>query len=224
VKEEAKQFLEIDENRIKVIFMGYDKIIFKQNHKEEIISFRKFKKLPEHFILFVGSIEPRKNLISLLKAYLLLPEYIKRDFKLLLVGLKGWKNVEILELLNKLKGNAEYLGFVDNEELAGLYRKASCFVYPSLYEGFGLPPLEAMACGCPVVTSDVASLPEVCGDAAYYINPYNVESIAEGIHKVLTDRNLRQNLIERGLERSKLFSWEKSAREHIKVFEEVSNS
>lgn len=98
------------------------------------------------------------------------------------------------------------------------------FVFPSLYEGFGLPPLEAMACGCPVVVSNVASLPEVCGDAAYYVDSYNVESIAEGIHKVLTDETLRKRLIEKGLERVKLFSWEKSAKEHIKIFEEILNS
>ena len=95
------------------------------------------------------------------------------------------------------------------------------FIYPSLYEGFGLPPLEAMACGCPVVVSNVASLPEVCGDAAYYVDPYSVESIAEGIIKVLTDDSLKQSLIRKGLERAKLFSWEKSAQEHIQIFEEA---
>jgi len=224
VKEETKQFLKINDDKIRVIFMGYDKTVFKKNNKDEIIRFRHFKELPERFILFVGSIEPRKNLISLLKAYLLLPEYIKRDFTLLLVGFKGWKNADILDLLNNLKGNVEYLGSVDTDELACLYRKASCFVYPSLYEGFGLPPLEAMACGCPVIVSNAASLPEVCDDAAYYVDQYNVESIADGIHKVLTDETLRQDMIRKGLERAKLFSWEKSAKEHIKVFEEVLGS
>jgi glycosyltransferase involved in cell wall biosynthesis len=122
-----------------------------------------------------------------------------------------------------LKGAVNYLGFVNNEELAGLYRKASCFVYPSLYEGFGLPPLEAMACGCPVVVSNVTSLPEVCGDAGFYVNPLDVESIAAGIEKVLRDGELRQSMIEKGLERAKLFSWEKAAKEHLKVFEELVN-
>jgi glycosyltransferase involved in cell wall biosynthesis len=146
----------------------------------------------------------------------LLPEYIRKDFKLLLVGFKGWGNKQIVELLGKLKGTVDYLGYVNSEELAELYREASCFVYPSLYEGFGLPPLEAMACGCPVVVSNVTSLPEVCGDAAYYVDPYDVESIAEGMYKVLTDEAMRRNLIEKGLERAKLFSWEKAAKSTLR--------
>jgi len=221
IKEEAKQFLKIEEHRIRVIFMGYDKAIFNQNNQKELIRFQNFNKLPQNFLLFVGSIEPRKNLVSLLSAYLLLPEYIKKDFRLVLVGFKGWENKEILELLGKLKGAVGYLGYVSNEELAELYRRAACFVYPSLYEGFGLPPLEAMACGCPVVTSNVTSLPEVCGDAAYYVDPYDVENIADGMHKVLSDEAMRESMVKKGLERAKLFSWEKAAKEHLKVFEEV---
>ncbi len=110
---------------------------------------------------------------------------------------------------------------INDKILYNLYKNAKLFVFPSLYEGFGLPPLEAMACGCPVVVSNVASLPEVCGDAGYYVDPYCVESIAEGIYQVLTDESLRQSLIQKGLERAALFSWEKSAREHLKVFEET---
>ena len=102
-----------------------------------------------------------------------------------------------------------------------LYRNALLLVFPSLYEGFGLPPLEAMACGCPAVVSNVASLPEVCGEAAYYVDPYDIDSIAAGIYRVAKDDQLRKDLIERGLERAKLFTWEKSAKEHIKIFEEL---
>jgi glycosyltransferase involved in cell wall biosynthesis len=215
VEREALEILKIKDCRIVTVYPGLSDI-FKATEDEKIKT-----RLPENYILFVGSIEPRKNLVSLLKAYLLLQEYIRKDFKLLLVGFKGWGNKEIGELLDKLKGAVDYLGYVDNEELANLYRGASCFVYPSLYEGFGLPPLEAMACGCPVVTSNVTSLPEVCGDAAHYVDPYDVESIAEGMHKVLMDGAMRRNLIEKGLERVKLFSWEKAAKEHLEVFEEV---
>jgi glycosyltransferase involved in cell wall biosynthesis len=117
-----------------------------------------------------------------------------------------------------------FTGYInDINELTNIYQKALIFVFPSVYESFGFPPLEAMACGCPVVVSNVASLPEVCGDAAYYVDPYSVESIAEGIYNVLTDESLRQSLIKKGLERAKLFSWEKAAKEHLKVFEEVLN-
>ena len=215
VEQEALDLLKIRDCKIVTIYPGFNDI-FKPNEHGEIGSGVSAK-----YILFVGSIEPRKNLVKLLQAYLLLPQYIREDFKLLLVGFKGWENDEVIELLDKLKGAVNYLGFVNNEELAELYRKASCFVYPSFYEGFGLPPLEAMACGCPVVVSNVSSLPEVCGDAAYYVDPTDAESIAGGIEKVLGDEELRQNMIERGFERAKLFSWEKAAKEHLKVFEEV---
>ncbi len=176
------------------------------------------------YILFVGSIEPRKNLLSLLKAYMALPKYIKDDFTLLLVGFKGWNNGEVMSLLGKLEGHVRYLGYVASEELAQLYRGASCFVYPSIYEGFGLPPLEAMASGCPVVVSNATSLPEVCGDAAYYVDPRSPDSIAGGIQAVLTDETLRKGLVEKGIGRASNFSWERSAMEHIRVFSEVLKS
>ena len=218
VEKEGLEILRNKNCRIVTIYPGFNDI-FKANEDGKIKA-----RTSENYILFVGSIEPRKNLVSLLKAYVLLPEYMKKNFKLLLVGFKGWENKEILELLNKLKGAVNYLGYVDNEELAELYRKASCFVYPSFYEGFGLPPLEAMACGCPVIVSNVSSLPEVCGDAAHYVDPSSAESIAEGMHKILDDESLRQSMIQRGLERARLFSWEKSAAEHLKLFDEILKS
>ena len=217
VEREALEVVKIRDCRIITVYPGFSDI-FKSDEGEEIKS-----RISGNYILYVGSIEPRKNLANLLKAYVLMPEDIKKNFKLLLVGFKGWQNREILVLLDKLKGAVNYLGYVNNAELAELYRKASCFVYPSFYEGFGLPPLEAMACGCPVVVSNVTSLPEVCGEAAYYVDPNDAESIAGGIEKVLRDEDLRQNMIEKGFERAKLFSWEKAAKEHLKIFEEIVN-
>ena len=146
---------------------------------------------------------------------------VKKDLKLVLAGAPGWRNKKIMALINIEKENIYYLGYVSNQELAFLYNLATLFVFPSLYEGFGLPPLEAVACGCPVVVSNVSALPEICGDAAYYINPYNIDSIAEGIRKLLDDKDLRGELIKKGLERAKTFSWDKSAREHLEVFEET---
>ena len=172
-------------------------------------------------MLFVGSIEPRKNLKSLIGAYLSLDKGIRKDTKLVLAGFKGWENEEIMQLLKKVKSDVVYLGYLSNIELGKLYNLATLFVYPSLYEGFGLPPLEAMACGCPVVVSDTASLPEVCGDAAQYVDPRDVDSIAEGIDKVLSDEAHRRSLIARGIARSKLFSWDKAAKKHLEVFEDA---
>jgi glycosyltransferase involved in cell wall biosynthesis len=175
------------------------------------------------YVLFVGAIEPRKNLLNLLRAYQILQRSVREHFNLLLVGFKGWGNDEVMRLLGKLEGNVRYLGYVDNEELARLYRGASCFAYPSLYEGFGIPPLEAMASGCPTVVSNTASLPEVCGDAVRYVDPESPESIAEGIEDVLTDEELRMGLIKKGIQRTGRFSWERSAKEHLKVFYETIN-
>jgi glycosyltransferase involved in cell wall biosynthesis len=128
-------------------------------------------RLPENFILFVGSIEPRKNLKRLLQAYTDMDDKIRKEFKLVLIGFKGWENEEIMRLIHKLKSDIFYLGYLPEEELGKLYNLARLSIYPSLYEGFGLPPLEAMACGCPIIVSHTASLPEVCGDAAFYADP-----------------------------------------------------
>ena len=218
VEKETQEILKVKDSKIITIYPGYSEVFNSGGNEPKKIPF------PGNYILFVGSIEPRKNLVNLLRAYVLLPEYMRKEFKLLLVGFKGWENKEIAELLGQLKGAVNYLGYVNSEELANLYRGASCFIYPSLYEGFGLPPLEAMACGCPVVVSNVTSLPEVCKDAAHYVDPYDVENMAEGMYKVLVDEGMRQTLIQKGLQRAQLFNWEKSAQEHLKVFEEVFNS
>ena len=214
----AGEALEILEGNPKIvpIHLGYDSRIFRSVPGGEAKA-----ESARSYILFVGSIEPRKNLVGLLKAYSLLPAATRKEYRLVLAGFSGWKNEQVFRLLDRLKSDVEYKGFVDDETLAGLYRNAACFAYPSFYEGFGLPPLEAMACGCPVVVSKVASLPEVCGDAAHYVDPHDVEGIAEGLNRVLTDSALRQSLMQKGFERARLFSWEKSAREYLKVFEEV---
>ena len=175
----------------------------------------------EEYLLAVSSMDPRKNIKNLLASFNRLN---LKDMKLIVAGPEN--KIFASGKSGKpttAEHNVAFTGYTSDKELAVLYRNAKMFVYPSLYEGFGLPPLEAMACGCPVVVSNVASLPEVCGDAAYYVDPYDVESIADGMYRVLTDDDLRQNLIKKGFERVKLFSWEKSAKEHIRVFDEVLN-
>jgi glycosyltransferase involved in cell wall biosynthesis len=177
-----------------------------------------------NYLLYVGDLRPYKNLERSLEAFARLN---LSKFKFVIGGKKDprfYARVEkkIDELL--LKDRVVFLDYVPQRNLPHLYSEAAAFVFPSLYEGFGLPPLEAMACGCPVVASNAASLPEVCGDAAYYVDPCNVENIAEGMYKVLMNKTLRRDLREKGLERAKFFSWDKAAKEHLKVFEEVLNS
>lgn len=222
IKTEVLKLLNFNSDKIKVIYYGYDKDVLRTYNLSDLSTFRVRFKLPKYFLLFVGALEPRKNLECLIKAYMSLNKDMKKDLKLVLAGASGWRNEGIMSLIKKEKENIHYLGYVSNQELAFLYNLATLFVYPSLYEGFGLPPLEAMACGCPAVVSNVSALPEVCGDAAYYVDPHHVESVAEGIYKLLDDEDLRKKLIKRGLERAKTFSWEKSAMEHLKVFEETT--
>lgn len=215
-KQEILERLDFQEDRIKVIYHGIDHNLFKV-YNDLNVHFD----LPEKFIFSVGSIEPRKNLLGLLKAYNLLEEKLKEEYKLVLAGFKGWENNEIMELINKDKDNIHYLGFITDVELAKVYNLSTCFIFPSFYEGFGLPVLESMACGTPVVCSNSSSLPEVGGDAVVYCDPKNEEDIKDKIKIVLDDEELRQNMIHKGLQRTKEFSWEKSASEHIKLFENL---
>ena len=223
IKKEAVSF-RLPEERLKTIHLGYDREVFKTYPPQDLQSIRKKYSLPDHFMLFVGSIEPRKNLENLVRAYISLDKGIRKDIKLVLAGFRGWENKEIMALLREVKSDVLYLGYLPDTELGELYNLATLFIYPSIYEGFGLPPLEAMACGCPVVVSNAASLPEVCGDAAYYVDPRDVNSIAGGIAKVLSDETLRRSLIARGLERAKLFSWEQAAKKHLEVFEDAAEN
>lgn len=221
IRKSALDFLGLPEEIIRTIYLGYDKEIFRTYGKSELERTKKTFNLPDKFMLFVGSIEPRKNLVNLARAYQHLGERTRKEFKLVLAGFKGWENKEIMEHLEKFKGDVLYLGYVPEGELGKIYNLATLFVYPSLYEGFGLPPLEAMACGCPVLTSKVASIPEVCGNAVYYVDPSDEEGITDGISQLLTDDDLRGRLASDGLARAQKFSWEKSAREHLQVFEEL---
>jgi len=221
IKNELIDMVGVRKEMINVIPAGIEGKIFKLYPKEEVESVRTKYSLPEKFILYIGSIEPRKNLKGLLDAYLNLN--VRKEYKLVVVGAEGWGNREVLQIFSKHSDDILFLGYLPNIDIALLMNAAFCLAYPSFYEGFGLPPLEAMACGCPTVVSKVSSIPEVCGDAAYYIDPYKVDSISEGIYKVLTDKPLRQDLVKKGFERVKRFSWEESARKHMGVFKEVLN-
>lgn len=218
-KKEILERLDFEDKDIYVIYHGIDHALFKV-YDDLNIDFE----LPKKFIFSVGSIEPRKNLLGLLKAYNLLSNDIKKEYKLVLAGFKGWENEEIMNIINKNKENIIYLGFISDIELAKTYNLASCFVFPSFYEGFGLPVLESMACGTPVICSNSSSLPEVGGDAVVYCDSYNINDIREKIEFVLSNKNLQKEMIFKGLEQAKLFSWEKSAEKHIQVFQKVLNN
>ncbi|NIO20498.1 MAG: glycosyltransferase [Candidatus Aenigmarchaeota archaeon] len=190
-------------------------------------SFRPGKKrmpgLPNRYILFLGNLEPRKNLPKLLAAYGSLPRGLRDRYPLVIAGAKVWHTNEFKKLLNCFPEKEKIIlpGYVPQELLPDLYRGASLFVYPSLYEGFGLPVLEAMACGVPVVASKTTSLPEVVGDAGILVDPRDVNELREGMVNLLDDERLRDELSQKGLERAKLFTWEKCAQQTIAVYEKI---
>jgi glycosyltransferase involved in cell wall biosynthesis len=184
-------------------------------------------KISKNYILFVGTLQPRKNIVRLIEAFAILvkgsDKLVSDDLELVIVGKKGWLYEEILDAPGKfeVESRVKFLDKVDDKELGEFYKSARCFVLPSLYEGFGLPVLEAMLHSCPVIVSNVSSLPEAGGDACLYVDPEDPSDIAQKIKKLLIDEKLRKLLIERGRKQVKKFSWEKTARETLKVLEEV---
>lgn len=177
------------------------------------------------YILAVGTIEPRKNLIGLFKAYALLPLALQEKYPLVVAGAEGWKTGEIFASFGRLRleGKIKFLGFVSDALLAKLYREAALFVYPSLYEGFGFPVLEAMSFGTPVITSNVSSLPEVAGEAAVLVDPQDPLALSSAIQRLLEHSGEAEDLRKKAKAQAEKFSWEKNAKEILKVFEEVAN-
>jgi glycosyltransferase involved in cell wall biosynthesis len=176
--------------------------------------------LTEPFFLSVGTLEPRKNLIRLLHAFRRLKERHGGEHQLVVVGGRGWLYTAIFDEVKRLglEGQVTFAGYVARQDLPALYSMAELLAYPSLYEGFGLPSLEAMACGCPVVTSNTSSLPEVVGDAAICVDPTDVDMIAHAMAAVVRDPVRRAEMVQRGLERARWFSWERTALETLKVY------
>ncbi len=224
-KNDCINLLNIPEKRLKVIPLAADEQYKPLNNKELIHDELKIEyNIDYPFILFVGTLEKRKNVPTLLKSFYKLKK-TKLDHKLVIVGGKGWKYTKIFALIEELnlQDDVVFTDYVSDEYLVKLYNAADLFVYPSLYEGFGLPPLEAMACGCPVITSNISSLPEVVGDAGMMIDPNDIDGLTSAMLKILTDNELREELSRKSLDRAKMFSWKKTANETWKVYEDVLN-
>jgi glycosyltransferase involved in cell wall biosynthesis len=177
--------------------------------------------LPASFMLYVGTVEPRKNIGGLARARALLPDSLRRQYPLVVCGARGWYSSSILDEVRALPGSdsIQFIGFADHEDMPALYSLATLFVYPSLYEGFGYPPLEAMSCGVPVITSNTSSLPEVVGDAGIMVDPRDDASLARSIQLVLEDPGLQLSLSQKGMERAKQFRWERTAAQTLAVLE-----
>jgi glycosyltransferase involved in cell wall biosynthesis len=183
--------------------------------------------LPEKFFLSVGTIEPRKNISGLLQAFAhLRSKYAVSDVVLAIAGGQGWLYDEILDLVKtlNLETSVRFLGRVPDADLHRLYVAARCLVHPAYYEGFGLPPLEAMACGTPTIVSNVSSLPEVVGDAALLVNPLDIEEIAVAMQRLLTDPDLHAELSQKSLQRARIFSWERAALRTLDVYRKTADA
>lgn len=224
-KMDLEKHLPVEPSTVKVI-PAAARPAYRPLSRQEILPALQRAGLEPDYILYVGSLEPRKNLLRLLDAYAQLRRWSTR-WPLVIVGARNfWKSSPVIEKVEKLglKSAVIFTGFIPEEDLPAIYNGAKLFVFPSLYEGFGLPVLEAMACGVPVITSNTSSLPEVAGQAALLIDPYAVEQLAAAMQRVLSESALAEDLRRRGLEQASQFTWERTARETVAVYESVLSS
>lgn len=209
--------MNVAEEKVDVVHLGASELFSPEPHADDAETISRYG-ITEPYILYVGTLEPRKNLTMLIRCF----DKIARerpDVHLVLAGRRGWMAQAIFDELEKrdLLGRIQITGYVRDEDLPAIYRSASVFIYPSLYEGFGLPPLEAMSSGVPVIVSRNSSLPEVVGEAGLYVNPLDAEEMAEAIGRVLDDKELANSLREKGFERARQFSWHKTAVKTLEI-------
>ena len=220
-RDDLMRFYNIEPERIRVIYSGVDER-FKPADLLLISAFKEKKSLPNDFILFLGDLEKRKNIPLLLEAFSILTKEMKIPVKLVIAGKPSKPFLEFLSIIERkdLKEDILLPGYIEEEDLPLLFSSASLFVYPSLYEGFGLPLLEAMACGIPVIASNCSSIPEVTGDAALLLSSFEPYEWAYSMRDLILDRDKKNDFIEKGLKRVKDFSWDKTARKTLAVYEE----
>jgi glycosyltransferase involved in cell wall biosynthesis len=222
---EISEFYKKSKSDIPIIYPGIDQSMFYRRSENEIKEIKARYAIQGKYILFVGNLEPRKNLINLLLAYEQLDESLRKEYSLLLVGTKGWLDNEIFKVIQRLRMNGNHIQqpieYVEDEDRPAIFSGAELFVYPSLYEGFGIPPVEAMACGVPVIVSDNSSLPEAVGDAAKMVKADSVEQISKAMTTVLQDKKLREKMINEGFEQVNKFSWDIEASKLIKILEDM---
>jgi glycosyltransferase involved in cell wall biosynthesis len=223
-KKDACQFLGYPEEKITTIYNGIDKRFFEQGEysKEDL---KKDYGILEKYILFLGTLEPRKNLSRVLDAFARFKKNYKGnfDYQLVVAGKRGWLMEEYFQHAKDLgiEDDVVFTGYVGGDELKPLYANAQFFVMPSLWEGFGQTIVEAMACGAPCLVSKISSIPEIAGDAAYFVDPHDTEGIAKGMTELAGSKELREKLSAAGKEQAKKFSWEKCARETLEVYKSI---
>jgi glycosyltransferase involved in cell wall biosynthesis len=222
-KEDLIRVLGVNGDKVDVIANGIHESFKKITNDRQLTRVKEKYNLPQKIILYVGNLEPKKNIEGIIEAFSRLIKAGQIEHTLVIAGKKGWLYDGIFKIVaeQELHQNIRFLGYVPRGDLPALYNLAELFVFPSFYEGFGIPPLEAMACGTPVLTSNVAAVPEVVGDAAVMVDPNEVQEIADAIRDITGDEKIRAALTEKGFERAKLFSWGKTARDTLKVYKKA---
>ncbi len=221
--EDIVKIVGVPRERISAIYNGVDPFFMPDHERQSFLKIKeKYGIKKNQFILFTGTVEPRKNVKTLLKAFSR-NRQLRKGCSLVLAGGKGWKNEDMQQfILNEgIQNELSITGYISREELRILYSFSACFVFPSIYEGFGMPILEAMACGAPVICSNSSSLPEVAGNAAITLDPLDVEGFSAWMETIITNEDLRRKLVQKGFERVKTFSWEEAARKTLKIYEKV---
>ncbi|MBI3363705.1 MAG: glycosyltransferase family 4 protein [Ignavibacteriae bacterium] len=222
-KQDIMKFFPVEDKKISVIAPWFDQKFAPVTDVSLLEKTRQRYSLPKKYILYLGTIEPRKNVAGIVQAYGLLPQRLREEYALVLGGSLGWYTEEILAQIEKTRsqGKIHMLDYVEHRHLTALYTMARAFVFPAFYEGFGLPPLEAMACGTPVITSNVSAIPEVVGDAALMVNPSDTQELSDAIVRLLEDSSLHASLRKRGLERARSFNWRTNAEATLRVFRDT---
>jgi len=224
-KQDLIEVFNLETDKIEVVYSGINPIYSKlPSDDKRLRLFQEKNNLYKPFLLFAGVIEPRKNIEAIIKAFDIIkgkPRF--RDLKLIIVGERGWLYHKILKEINnsKVRDDIKEWGTASYNELCCLYNLASIFVYPSFFEGFGFPPLEAQACGVPVIASNRSSLPEILGDSALLVDPWRIDELVMALESLLEDNNLREEIKKRGYENIKRFSWEKTAHQVLEIFESI---
>lgn len=225
IKEDIQKQLKVNASKIQVIYSGLDKRFFEEQvaNSQKILS--KFG-IEKKYILFLGTLEPSKNITRLLEAFKIFKENYQKanhkfDYQLVVAGKRGWLSNEYQQMVKdfNLSKDVVFTGYVVGDELVPLFKNAQFFVMPSLYEGFGMTVLEALATGTPSIISKVSSMPEIAGDAVYYVNPVDTAEIADAMMKFSSDENFRNSFIAKGLAQAQKFDWDKAARETLAVYE-----
>jgi alpha-1,3-rhamnosyl/mannosyltransferase len=226
VRHEIIDMFGVSENRIKSIPLGVEPLFHPLNQDESTPVLQQHGLSYQKYILAVGTLEPRKNLSSVLLAYMQLPANIRKHYPLVLVGMNGWHTSALEKQMAPLvaAGEIRQLGYLERGDLAVIIAGALTLVYPSIYEGFGLPPLEAMTCGVPVIASNVSSLPEVVGDSGFLVNPHDIDDIAKAMETMVSAPEIRASSAQKALTRSSEFSWDSCVDQTMGIYRQVESN